>query len=304
MCSFALATRTIGWLALLGLTLLPLGAGAAVPIEQFDVQQPRAFGYKIGDKFERSIALRLRHPYQLEPLSLPLAGRLNDWLSLEVPTLAQHSRAGYTQYDIRLTYQVVNIDPTVGDIPVPQHELRYGDGRESFNTLVAATRIRLAVVSDWSRNDLRPAQTPVLLNHAFARSAVFAGLLLTALSGMVILNSGLPWFKGRGPFVQISRQLKQFRRREWNDDSYTAALKSIHQAFNQTAGKIVFAETLDDFFDKHSTYNQLQQPIRDYYARSQQYFFSASEDASAPRYSLAELIALAHACRTIERAVT
>jgi mxaA protein len=81
-------------------------------------------------------------------------------------------------------------------------------------------------------------------------------------------------------------------------------LQSIHRAFNETAGRIVFTESLDEFFNDHDQFAPLQHPIDEYFTHSRRYFFAGITDDQGSRYSRSELIAFVQACRDIERGLT
>ncbi len=301
---FAVRSKTLIRAFFVGLVLAPYTLVAEIAVERLDIDQPRLFGYRIGDKFERSIVLRLRKPYQLKTDSLPESGRLTEWLAIESPRIDQKNMAGATEYHIQLTYQIVNINPEVRDIAIPHQDLLYIAGSETSAVLVPATRVNVSVLRDPTKKDLQPDRAPLLLQQRYFTMAVFGTLLLCALIGLVALYWGLPFVSKDHPFAEAYRSLRKLRRRTWDDDSYRESLQNVHRAFNETTGKTVFAEGLGGFFNDHRQYAPLELSIEDYFARSRKYFFEGAEDDQSTRYSLAELLALVRSCRKVERGLS
>ncbi len=269
-------------------------------IDLLDIQQPRTFGYQIGDKFHRTIELQLRAPYRLARKSLPTAGRLTEWLASETPEVVEHTVAQATRYHIDLTYQVVNISPDETDIAVPHLDLLYSDGRETLKALVPATRITVTVLRRSDQQTLQPDQVPLPIVTRRWPLALYGSIVMVALSGLAWLQWGLPSRSHARPFRVACRQLRQLRGREWDEDSYHKALQAIHEAFNATAGKTLFADRLTAFFAEHRKFAALQRPISDFFMHSRQFFFNADGAAPALYYSQAELLAFAERCCDVE----
>ncbi|MSR13920.1 MAG: hypothetical protein EXR86_05010 [Gammaproteobacteria bacterium] len=268
-------------------------------VEQLDLRQPRSYGYQIGDKFERTLSLQLRDPYHLAPDALPTHGRVSDWLVLEAPEIIEKDLGGSVLYKIRLTYQVINVDPNRNDIPVPHHFVRYTDGQETLKALVPATRVGVSVLRTGD-DDLHPDREPRSLRFRYFKATFYAALLLSALLGVVTLHWGLPT-KQRPPFMEAYRRLRNSRHCFSGEDSYREALLSVHHAFNATAGKTVFADALTEFFNKHAQFVSLREPINDFYQRSRTAFYEEPVEHHGEQYSHEELVAFARRCSDIER---
>jgi len=280
-------------------------AAAEIVVEQLDIRQPRSFGYQIGDKFERSISLQLRKPYRLNMDSLPPKGRLTLWLAIQASQVDQEVLTASTRYDIRLTYQVVNIEPEVRNIALPHHDLLYSDGSETLKVLIPATRVSVSILRDPGREDLQADQKPWLLPQRYLRSALFGALFICSLAGLAYLHWGLPFLTKKRPFEGVYRSLrKSSHRRPWDDDGYREVLQNIHSAFNETAGKTVFTESLDQFFKDHDQFAPLRQSIDEYFTHSRQYFFADTTDEQEFLYSHSELVFFIQGCRDIERGLS
>jgi mxaA protein len=290
--------------ACMALALTWAAAGTAADervIEQLDIRQPRTFGYHIGDKFTRIVSLQLRAPYALSSQALPAAGRLSEWLALETPQVTVEQRPQATHYEIRFTYQVVNVGSEAASIAVPHHELLYGDNKESLKALIPATRISVAPLRGSTDNDTQPAQAPTPLGFDTRRPWFFAVALCVSALLLAYLHGGLPWSRSARPFRVAHTTLRAAARRGWQEQDYEAALRAVHRAFNETAGRTVFCDTLPAFFVEHAAFTAMREPVKEFYTRSRDYFFSASNAASAPRYSAQELTALVRRCCDLER---
>lgn len=77
-------------------------------------------------------------------------------------------------------------------------------------------------------------------------------------------------------------------------------MKSIHLAFNETAGHIIFIEKLDLFFSENKHYLPLRSEIEEYFSHSRKYFFEDAEAAAGNQYSASELIRFIKECKKIE----
>jgi mxaA protein len=223
------------------------------------------------------------------------------WLAIDTPEVDQKISATSTQYDIRLSYQIVNIDTELTDIAVPHIDLIYSDGNETLKALVPASRVSASALRDQTQDNLQPDRAPFLLPQRYLGSIVSGSLLLCSLAGLAYLYWGLPFLGKNRPFAGVYRSLRKRRHRSWDDDSYREALQDIHRAFNETAGKTVFAERLDEFFNDHIEYAPLQQSITDYFSHSRTYFFEGDKDHRNFQYALSDLVTLVEACRGIER---
>ncbi len=277
---------------------------AATDLLKLDVRQPRAFGYHIGDKFERLIELRVRKSYQFKKNSLPVPGRITRWLAMEAPQIVRENLADSVEYDIRLTYQIINIDPQVHEVSVPHHELLFSDGNTSVMAFVPASRVGLSVLSDRSNDRLQVDRAPQSIAPSHSIGVLFGCLLLCAVAGLAYLYWGLPFLSRARPFTEVYRSLRKFSDQVWREDHYSEALREIHRAFNETAGKTVFLENLGDFFNNHRQYASLKSSINDYFSHSRKYFFTESGDRKPIQYSRSDLVALAEACSDIERGLS
>ncbi len=288
--------------ALIVLVLLPVVAVAAedVVVKRLEIVQPRTFGYQLGDKFERRISFLVHEPYVLDTGALPEPGKLNTWLIIEAPHIQQNALGSYTRMQLRLVYQVTNVEPGITQVPVPHHDLVFTNGKKQTKVLVPAIRIDLNTVTDPRASDLQADQLPRLLPQRTEYLALYAAVLLVALAGLAWRYFGFTLADKQQPFTQTWKRWR--RRRRARDEATTlAAMRDIHQAFNATAGKTVFAETLDAFFAEHRQFEPLRVPINDFFACSRNVFFAAGNGEQVARQTPAELVEFLRRCSDAER---
>ena len=288
--------------ALIGAALLPgqLFAANDGVVTQLEVQQPRTFGYQVGDKFERRIDFIVRDPYALDTEALPEPGKLNTWLAIEAPDIRQKAMSGDTRVQLRLIYQVTNVEPGITQIPVPHHDLVFTDGTEQVKVLVPAIRIDVNTITDPRSSDLQADEPPQLLTQHYGLLALYAGLLFAACAGLAWRYFGMSLSDKKQPFTRAWKHWRS-RRGLRSEEAYVAALRDIHQAFNETAGRTVFAETLEVFFAEHAHFAPLRQSVNDYFIHSRAVFFADNDAGSVEPYPPAQLIDFLRACSDAER---
>lgn len=231
-----------------------------------------------------------------------MGGRLTPWLVLETPIIEQKKTAASTHYHIQLNYQIVNIRPEIHDINIPRHFLSYGQAKEMSRLLVPATKVGVSALVNNVQKKLRPDQAPELLPQHYFTSIVTGSFLFISLFGLAFLFFGSPYSGKTYPFKNTYQKLKRLNRIE-NEKSYSEALKDIHRAFNETAGKTIFAEKLDNFFYENKNYIPLQSEIEKYFKYSRKFFFEGEKSDTLNKYSVIELMHFIKKCRNIERSV-
>ncbi len=272
-------------------------------ITRLDIEQPRSFGYHIGDRFSRDIKLELRAPYVLDTKALPAAGRFSEFLTLDTPRITSSARDGATSYDIRFDYQVVNVGLEAASIAVPHHDLQYSNGQEVLKALIPDTRITVTPLR--AKDDATLAANTAPARRVFDATALWAcatSLVLSVL-GLVFMHGRLPSWRRARPFMLAFDEVRAAQRRGWRDEDYTAALRAVHRAFNATAGRTVFADALTEFFHEHPAYAGLHAPLTEFFARSRGFFFAPGV-VDDERYSASELAALVKRCCDVERGLT
>jgi len=277
-------------------------APAQSAIESLEHTPPRAFGWRIGDRFHRDFVLRLRAPWRLLIEDLPRPGRHTHWLALAPARVEEHTAGSSIEYRVRLSYQLVGVSPDFSDIALPEIMLRMSDGQETQQAMIPASRLRVGTITDFEGHDLRPAQGPALLHRSALHTAAWGAVLALALTCLAWLRWGDRFGRRRRPFLELARRLAAQGDGDWQADAYRDALRAVHTAINETAGHVVFAESLDAFLVGHPRFASLAPELHEYFRRSNAYFYHPAD--VAPWYSRTELSALIGRCAALERGAT
>ena len=277
-------------------------AGADVSTEE-----PRAYGYQVGDRFERRVRVQVPAAWQLDPTSLPGVRRGQP---IELQRIERRSTtSGDTrQHEILLQYQVFLAPPTVRTLELAPWQLQFETGarRETLRVdawpVTVAPLVPVAVSPRTGLGELQPdVPTPLIDTRPVQRRlALFALLALGLLAWLALVHLGPPWRAARRrPFGLACRQLRalpmQPGRAQWQ-----AALRSLHEALNRTAGEVVFASALPEFVASHPGFAPLQAELARFLDRSRLEFFADAGTGPADGEA-AWLLALARRLRDAER---
>ena len=271
-----------------------------VAVEHLKISQPREFGYQLGDLFERHLSLRLRRPYEFVEDSLPQPSRLNRWIAFHSYDLKTSNEGASVAYEITLRYQVANVEKTITDAGVPSHQLKISNGDETLTFLVPPSRTTIAPFGGNPSGELAADKEPELVPLENRNLAMLAAALLISLLGVWWFQWGIYRRKDVAPFNHCYQQLKAFRDRPLSEQDYAGMLREIHHAFNQTAGRAVFPESLAEFVTQHQNFAPVQSRIDEYFAHSNDYFFGDRE-ADMERYTVQQLRDFLQQCCKAER---
>lgn len=172
--------------------LCACSAAPQSPLEAFDVQTPRPFGYVLGDELERRIHVAVRGGFALQPASLPATGSVNRWLDVRQVTVDKHAAGNALQYDITLRYQVFYAPLEVKMLALPGFTLAFERGSQKIEQRVpdwhfSVSPLReLAVRKDGAREYLRPDAAPPLIDSEALRLRLEAALLSAAFAAILL----------------------------------------------------------------------------------------------------------------------
>jgi mxaA protein len=294
------------------LWLLPLHLQAETIIKRMEVSNPRPFGHVIGDTLQQKINLEIAKPYQLDGDSFPEAGPSGRWLEMRTPVIrARHGRST-TSYEILLTYQTFYLAERQDSLLIPPLEFRIGNGERILPLRVPEWRFWVtplaprgtgaSVTASGLRPDHPPPAMP-LRPYAY-RITGLSFCLLAILLYLVYMRWGIPFLAQRKrPFAASFRHLKKLERKPCTDARYRDALRSLHRAFNRTAGWTVLSGNLELFFARHPEFASLRSPIETLFLQSRSTFFEAHREAAADTDALRQLVQLCRRCRGLERGV-
>jgi mxaA protein len=259
----------------------------------------------IGDIMERKVVIEASTPYQISRAALPIKGTRQEGIELADIQISSTQRGEKTLYEIVLRYQVFAnaITPTVMQLPAENFALT--GGPQALSVKLPCWRFWFAplVVADinTAKDNLQPQYKPTLINpsaHQY-RLAVFLGLLLTGLLGLVYINADRRWLPFmNGAFAQAHRKIKRLPNTPAKEKQ---ALLSLHQAFNKVYGANLFAPDLAQFIAAHPEFAEVRAEIETFFEQSNKSLFAqASHDHTK---FISDLVALSKRLRDCERGV-
>ncbi len=258
-------------------------AADPVPPPNALVEQPRSYGYVVGDIVTQRVLLEEKGR-AFEPASLPSAGPAGVWLERRAARL---DRDASGRQWLAVDYQIMNSPQALAVVTLPalkMHaksgtaELRVGEWPISVSPLTPRepfTRVGLG--------SLRPDRdTPFVDVTSTTR---WLAIWLTA--AVVLAAAWAGWWMWRNwlassrlPFGVALRELRGM------EEGEPRAWHVLHRAFDGTAGQVVRADALSVLFERVPDLEPLRSPIERFYAQSAARFFTG---APAQPVSLREL---------------
>lgn len=262
-------------------------ARAQVEITSAVVEQPRPFGYVVGDLLTQRVLLEFGGR-SVVPAALPEPGRAGIWFERRS---AQIERRPDGRRWLSIEYQVINAPPTLRTIRLPAWVLKMKSPAPTLR--VAEWPISIGPLTRASA-DSAPADTLSSGGEAIARAdpvrlrpdraaptiptaALRQSLELWSGALIVTLAAWLGWLMWRNhteagslPFARAFREIRR------TDDSNAEAWQALHRAFDQTAGRVVQKESLSTLFASAPYLSPLRTRIEAFFAQSSERFFGGT----------------------------
>jgi mxaA protein len=252
------------------------------------VEQPRAFGYVVGDVLEQRVLLEL-DGRGFEPAAVPRAERVSAWLERRPPRIEP---AADGRRWLVVEYQVVNAPRSLMLVRVPAWRL---NGRSAARSLqipewpisVSALTPRSAFAQG-GLEALRPDRpAPMIATDPIRRRvATWSGALM-ATAGLWL--GWLLWRNWRATATQpFASALREIRR---TDERAPEAWQALHRAFDRTAGSVAQTSTLPALFRQAPHLIALRPKIERFFQQSNERFFGRGlpDDALSVRELCTEL---------------
>jgi mxaA protein len=244
------------------------------------VENPRAFGHFLGDQLTQDIQLTVPRPYSLVRNALPRPGRTGTWLELTQVSVRSVPTLGGTRYELVLGYQIVNSPLHAEVATLPALHLDFTAPGNRFEKTVDEWPIAIAPLSPGAirtgLEEMRPARAPRLIDATPTeiRLTLFAAASGALFAFLAIARWGVPGLaRWNGPFARASRTLRGISRDARRPDDLQTALRTVHRAFDQTAGHRLFGEHVSEFLDQHAQLRDLREDIQRFFGLSQEVFF-------------------------------
>lgn len=252
------------------------------------VEEPRAFGYSIGDILSQRVPLAVgEYPGAPDEIVLPSGGRADVWLE-RLPARIETAADGNRW--LVLEYQVTNAPSALTQTALPALALHTHAG----NVLrVPAWPISIGPLAPDEAFGagrlaaMQPDRGPTPLALAPIERRVALGLACLA----VTLVAWLGWWGWRNrrdaarlPFARAWRDLRRQGAASDGDDA-DAAWRIVHRALNETAGFVVHLSSLPRLLARTPWLQPLRPQLEQFYLRSEARFFSLAGDELPQRFA-------------------
>jgi mxaA protein len=263
----------------------------------------QSMGVHIGDVLNRRIEMEVTQPYQISKAAYPVKGTNQDGIEL-VDFKSHASKHGEkTHYSLELSYQVFANTRLPSVMQLPMEKLALTGGSQALTIAIPAWRFWFSPLVDGDLQhaaiNLQPQQQPDLVDIRKYQALLVGSLamLLLALLAVVYVNADRRWlpFMG-GAFAQAHRRIKRLSA---NQAEARKALLYLHQAFNQSYGRNLFADNIDAFLQAHPGFARMKAEITDFFERSNKSLFTAS--TYDPAALIRDLALLSKGLRDCER---
>lgn len=291
-----------------------IAADSAAAPWQVAIDEPRPFGHTVGDVVWRRVVVTVPDGYTLDAQTLPTAGRRGVAIELRRLTRQQSRDGAGSQLALTLEYQVFIAPREVRTFELPSFVLgfkglpRPQDVRIDAWPMTISPLVPVEVSPRRGLGELQPDAPPPLIDTSAGRwrLAAYGAIAALLLAYLALVYVGLPWFsRQRRPFTAAWRSLKAMpataeaaQRRQ--------AFQRLHEALNQTAGEVVFEQTIDRFVAAQPRFAGLRSELAAFFQRSRAEFFGGAESAAAPGPEVATaagawLTEFCRQCRDAER---
>jgi mxaA protein len=293
-----LRTATGQWLwAVMALASCSLHAAATTaPASTAIVQQPRPFGYVLGDTLTQRILLQ-SGSHNFDPAALPPAERAGLWFA------RRSSRIELVDGGHRwlvIDYQLINAPQTLMTVNLPSVTLNSKTGNDVLAVsewpISIAPLTPRAAFAKGGLQELRPDHpAPTLPTRALRQqleiwSGAFALTVVIWLAWWLVRSLRAT---ANQPFARALRAIRR------SGDDNEAAWLALHRAFDTTAGRALQVSTLPALFKQAPHFEPLRAAIEQFYVESGLRFFGAG--ASLPANTRPATWPLRTLCGTLRR---
>ena len=285
--------RAAAGAALLGaLAASAPAAGPALPLDAV-TDEPRAYGYRVGDVVARRIRIDVPEGLVLDAASVPQPGARGK--PIELRSVARRSEAapGGRRIDLTLEYQLFSSPPQVRTLELPTVTLQFKGRPRDQSLRIEAWPVTLAplvpveVSPRRGLGELQPdAPAPPIDTAAVRQRLVgYGALALVLLALLAEVYFGAPWrARAQRPFAQAWRGVRRLTPAS-GAPAWREATRSLHRALDRTAGEVVFAHGIDRLIAAQPRFAPLRDDFTTFFEHSRSEFFETprSESFETPR---------------------
>ena len=273
---------------------------------RIDAEEPRAYGYQVGDHLQRRVVVHVPAAWTLDEASLPKPGGRGLALELRAVQRWVETAIGGQRLVLDLDYQVFLAPAAPRTVEIGAHRLRFAVAGRVEEALIEAWPVTIAPLVQVDAptrrglGEMQPDRTPPLVDTAAPRMrlAVYAALAALLAAGLLLAYLGPPWRAARNrPFGKAWRQLRGLPAQP-DEARWRQACVTLHEALNRSAGEVLFERGLDDFVQRHAGFAPLREDLQRFLRMtSAQFFGGAGREQDDGRW----LLSLARRCRDAER---
>ena len=244
-------------------------AGAAL-VPNAMVEQPRPFGYVIGDLVTQRILLQIDgRPFELD--GLPAAARLGVWLERRAPHIeAADDRRRW----LVVEYQIINAPRALTTVNLPAWELKPKSGATTLRIgswpISVSPLTPQAVFAKGGLAELRPD----LPAQSVATKPIRRQIAVWSIACGVTLAAWLAWALWRNwreastrPFARALREIRRL------EETAPEAWYALHRAFDRTAGRVMQTGSLATLFQRAPQLAPMRAKIELFFGQSAERFF-------------------------------
>ena len=269
--------------------------------------EPRAFGYQVGERLARKVVIHAPPGLVLDDASVPQAGARGAALELRSVARRESGDGGGQRIELAMHYQVFLSPAQSRTLEMPSFTLHF-DGQPRAQDLridawpvTVSPLVPTEVSPRRGLGELQPdaAPPPIDTTAGRRRLALEAVAMLALLGYLAEAYIGLPWrSRAQRPFALAWRALRGIAV-DAPASQWRTALQRVHEALNRTAGEVVFEHGVDRFVAARPQFTPLRDDLRTFFAQSRDEFFASGRLAGpAERRWLLEFC---RRCRAAER---
>jgi mxaA protein len=270
------------------------------------VHDPRPYGYQIGDTFQREVRVFPAPGVRVQDKALTKPGRAGTWFELRSIAV---DRPDDGSVRLVLDYQVINVPTEVRTVSTPSFAVPVTDGQRLVRMPLQPAWVTVAPMTPQTvlgRDRLTETQADIPakgIDTAPLTTRLRWLALAALLPILALVYCWTPWdalLPRPRPFAKAFRQAHRARNRD-DQEFWSAALRALHAALDQTAGQTVFTHNVTLLAQRNAAWNRLLPALGEWLTVSRAVFFT--DGAWPGRDQRARLLQTLNDARAIERGI-
>ncbi|MGD9835615.1 MAG: hypothetical protein AB7U92_22930, partial [Piscinibacter sp.] len=266
------------------LTLAAAAQAADDTVLRIDAEEPRAYGYQVGDHLQRRVVVHVPSGWTLDETSLPQPGGRGLALELRSVQRSVETVVGGQRLQLDLDYQVFLAPAAPRTVEIGAHRLRFAVAGRVEEALIEAWPVTIAPLVQVDAptrrglGEMQPDRPPLRVDTAAPRGRLTVYAVLAALlaAGLALAYLGPPWRAARNrPFGRAWRQLRGLPAQP-DDARWRQACVALHEALNRSAGEVLFERGLDDFVQRQAGFAPLRDDLQRFLRKTSAQFFGGA----------------------------